>query len=736
MAVDPGFWYVRDDSPISSFTGATAETGGPGSVGWSAITAWAATTSIAPGSIRRQTAAAFSGTGSRSGTTLTIATVVSGGIYLGQAMFTNAGTALGTITALGTGTGGVGTYTTSGTGTVAAATTINGGFVQGNQLAFIATQAAAQNTGATEPNWSAASARGATFTDGSVTWVECSGHPGVNGDITNTLTWTQSKAVSTTPGRGSIIKDAAGTHLFIQTSAAGTVGGSEPSWNFAAVGNTTTDNTVTWTYIGTSFAAWAAPLSTITQASTWIGNGDTIYVGDDHSENYGALATISPSSTPALVLILLSIDHTASHPPGSGNLLAGAKITAVNSVSLSISYAYWYGWTFDGGVGASNAVGVSIAIADGTSKFDTCTFKLSSTNTGSQIILGNAGNGSLEFIDCTNVFQNATQRLAADCGHLLWRGGSIITGGATPTTLITSATNQQGVAVFEGVDLSGISGTLVPANALAADSVSFGFVDCKLNASVTLSATPATRSVGTDVIRCSSDSKTYIQRRYTYAGTLLEETTIIRTGGASDNVTGISWGITTTANSKWIMPFDAFPIAIWNPTTGSDVIVTLYGIWNAAVVPNKDEIWVEVEYLGDTTPTALGKYKSGSKTNILASGSGQAADTSAWDSLVTARQNTHAYSVGDVYKSANNSGRIFFVTTAGTSSGSEPGGIASAVDGGSVTDGTAIVRAGVRFTMTVTLTSTQPQLVGYLKARVKAAKASSTFYIDPAIALS
>jgi hypothetical protein len=42
----------------------------------------------------------------------------------------------------------------------------------------------------------------------------------------------------------------------------------------------------------------------------------------------------------------------------------------------------------------------------------------------------------------------------------------------------------------------------------------------------------------------------------------------------------------------------------------------------------------------------------------------------------------------------------------------------------------------MRFRMRVTLSSPQPQLVGYLRSYVKAALASMTFYIDPLVVLS
>ena len=59
------------------------------------------------------------------------------------------------------------------------------------------------------------------------------------------------------------------------------------------------------------------------------------------------------------------------------------------------------------------------------------------------------------------------------------------------------------------------------------------------------------------------------------------------------------------------------------------------------------------------------------------------------DSAATARQNSHAYAVGDVIKLPTNPGRVFFCTDGRHVAGSEPGGYATAVDGGSVTDGGA-----------------------------------------------
>ena len=58
----------------------------------------------------------------------------------------------------------------------------------------------------------------------------------------------------------------------------------------------------------------------------------------------------------------------------------------------------------------------------------------------------------------------------------------------------------------------------------------------------------------------------------------------------------------TTANCNYSLPFECPPIAIWNDTTGSAVTATVEGIWGGGAVPLDDEIWLDVEYLGDASP--------------------------------------------------------------------------------------------------------------------------------------
>ena len=51
---------------------------------------------------------------------------------------------------------------------------------------------------------------------------------------------------------------------------------------------------------------------------------------------------------------------------------------------------------------------------------------------------------------------------------------------------------------------------------------------------------------------------------------LTNSTTIVRTGGATDGATPISWQILTTTISRWLQPFESFTVAEWNAVTGAE----------------------------------------------------------------------------------------------------------------------------------------------------------------------
>lgn len=473
--------------------------------------------------------------------------------------------------------------------------------------------------------------------------------------------------------------------------------------------------------------------------TNWSALTDSFYVSSNHAETQATALTIAPNtvgggtnSQPTT----LCVDETASGhvPPTSADLKTTATVSTTGASSLTVtSIGYVYGIAFSAGSGA-NTVNLIVS-GVGMVTLDACGLILGGT-TGGGLDIGVNGSGRILLNNTTFKVSAAASGIVISGGSpTLWRNTpSAIQGATVPTNLITSI---QGVFILDGVDLSALGSGK---NILLSGATSTGEVDlinCALGASLTIFSAPTASSAPrVRLINCDSAGTNYRTEQSWFEGAQTVETTIIRTGGASNGATAISQKFANTANVAWWHPLQSFPIAALNAVTGTNRVVTLYGIWNAAALPNNDDIWIEAQYLGSAAgPQA--SFANNSKANILASNAALTADsTSAWDSLVTARANSHTYSVGDVIKLASNSGRIFFCTTGGASAGSEPGGYASAVDGGSVTDNAAVFRAGRRFVLTVTLSSPQPAMAGPIYVTVNAAKVSSTFWVDPLIILS
>jgi hypothetical protein len=581
-------WYVRDS----------------GVVGWSAVAAWTATTSKAPGALVRQTAPAVN-----------------------------------------------------------------------NERVFVAITSTTQNTGGSEPTWTVT--KGAVqATDGAVVWQECTGQPGVNGDLTNTPTWAQQHASSTTISIGLIIQDAAADCLFIAKTGT-TIGTVEPTWNKPA-GQTTTDNAVTWVSLGApaNFGGWAAPHARLANAfaSNWGAAGHSFFIGLDHAETQSTSMTLASPGAVATPCFIYSIP-TATIPPTTPT--SGASITSTaTGTSMSVTgAAYYFGVAIN--AGSSTNTGTIQFSGNTWQRYDSCAIARKGTGNNNIFI---ASALRIDLVNTTLQFDNTSDTLQfTGNNRMTWRNTpSAIAGATIPTTLFNPSTTNACTVVAEGVDLSALgSGRLVNSTNTNGNH-NFYFIDCKFGSGAVLSSGTADPSgPRVDAIRCASSAIIYGQSRFWYEGTLDPETTIVRTGGATDGTQPISWKIVTTANSSWVHPFEAFPISIWNSTVDpTSVTVTVFGIWGGGAVPNNDDIWIDVEYLG-SSGSPLASVVSGTKSSNLASGSPLSSDTSTWGA-------------------------------------------------GSTT----------KFKMAVTLSSPKPQLGGYLRVYVKAAKLSSTFYIDPLPVLS
>jgi hypothetical protein len=529
-------------------------------------------------------------------------------------------------------------------------------------------------TSVAEPTWTVT--RGARNTSTTPVFQECTGASAVNGDVTNTPSWNTVKGLAVTLGQ--IIKrnNAASYQI---CSTAGTAGsGSEPAFSDTA-GTTTVDNTITWTSLGvvSNFIGGGAPHARLTNAmtATWAAAGNKVYVADSSAETGTAGITLLGAGTAAVPILALCNAHAGNYPPQSTDITTGATITNSGAFSFTAVGLYAYGVNFI--CSGSNSITLGNGALGSLQRFDSCTFQLSVSG-GTQVGFGtNLSNlGYTELYNCQFKFASTAQQVHFLTATVIFKSSTtfLIAGGSIPSAAIGVGQNNNPAgctAFFEGVDFSQINTSPLFTHFSQGPVCNVVFKDCKLNAATTLSNTPPLPQGIVHGIRCDSAGTNYQSSKFTYAATETTEISITRVGGATDGVQTQSRKIVTTANSSWQFPYIMQPLAIWNVKTTSTT-VTLFGTINSAALPNTDDIWMDVEYLGDSA-SPLGSVATTTKANVLAASVANTTDSSTWNG-------------------------------GGSGAGWSP------------------------FKMAVTIT---PGQVGPITVYVKAAKPTTTFYIDP-----
>ncbi len=506
----------------------------------------------------------------------------------------------------------------------------------GNERVYVCVIA---GTGGTTTDPLTTFTRGVVIADGTATFQEATGVAALNGDLTNTPTWAQMRASSTTATLGQVIQTNSGSSYQICT-VQGTVGASQPAFSDTA-GTATTDNGATWRslgVVGNFTTIFAAPHARMANAftSTWGAAGNSFYTHNTSAETQTTAMTLTSPGTAALPCYAASVG-TGAVPPTSVTAGASLATTGASAITWNGQYTTFEGFSFLAGSAANTA---NIALAGSSTCgliFRYCSLTINNTSNSSRF---NLSGGTVSGIDvllynCTMTFGSSASQQFSTGGTNISTvriiGGSVVLGATTPTTLFG---NRPTYLLLQAVDFS----ALPIGKTLIGDTGSSGVTiiqDCKLATGVTVAATPTVTNERTYLIRSDSGNTNYRQEAYSYGGAQTVETTIVRTGGASDGTTPISWKFVTTANSHFIQPFEAIPFQIKNTTlTPTTQTITVFGVTAAGGVPNNDDVWFDVEYLG-TSGFPLGVIATTTKASNLATGTALSADTSVWGGGVT-----------------------------------------------------------------------------------------------------
>lgn len=219
----------------------------------------------------------------------------------------------------------------------------------GSERVFVALTSG--TTGGSEPTWG--TTEGAKTTDNTVTWQDVTGKAAVNGDAASTSDY--SSVVGTTPSLGLVIKNTAGTHYFI-ASTAGAIGAvSEPNWN-TTTGAITTTGSTTWTCLGAvgAFSLWgaaAARLNVFLATGFFSSAGDRVLVNSAHAETQSTAVSYNGTSSGSAArrTPVVCVDD-------AGALATGASVTTTGASAINVGQHYYvYGLTFNAGTGANAA---------------------------------------------------------------------------------------------------------------------------------------------------------------------------------------------------------------------------------------------------------------------------------------------------------------------------------------------------------------------------------------------
>lgn len=383
--------------------------------------------------------------------------------------------------------------------------------------------------------------------------------------------------------------------------------------------------------------SWATAWATLKFAMETAAAGDTIFVSQAHAETPAVtVTTITGLGTVVSPQRILCVNDS------TGALTTGATITTTggNDVTFAGSF-YMEGLAFNTGSGTSDGfTGWAFGTAACVQVLKNCALRLGGNNASCRITIGPTTSGSnlgreVRFVDCVYRFVNSGQGFAIRAPFYV-DGGSIESGSTalSGSGLCAGFERTPAIVVFRGVDLTnlGNSGNLAgPGSVGNPPCVDIRFINCKMPASWAGGAFSGTPQVGSRLIaaNCDGGDTNYRIVVQDYTGTLTSETTVVRTGGASDGATPISWRMTPDSSVNFPLEvLRSLDITAWNETTGTPRTATVEIITDGVTL-NDDEAWLEIMHLG-TSGFPLGSIISDCKANVLATAAAQTSSTAAW----------------------------------------------------------------------------------------------------------
>lgn len=396
-------------------------------------------------------------------------------------------------------------------------------------------------------------------------------------------------------------------------------------------------------------STWALAKLDLAGAAAIDAAGDNIYLSQVHSETTGSVVTLSFAGTASNPVKVICVNDSAE-PPTAVAATALMATTGASQITIN-GCVYAYGIEFRGGSSGNGSINLG-GPAPSKQKFENCIFNSFGNNSSQRVLIGTGGATNpcdVTWENCYVKFSNAGNGVQGGFGKLVWRGGGMLSGGTNPTIMFYNGNNTNRIAFtweINSIDLSAASSSLNLFQASSNGTQGY-IVNSKLPASWTGSLFTGTRLPYDRIAmyNCDSTDTNYRLWIEDYSGSIVSETTIIRTDGATDGTTPISWKMTTSANAnEYVAPLISDPISVWNDTTGSAKTITVEIIHDSVTALNDDEVWLEVTYLG-TSGYPLGSVITDHRADILATPAAQTSSSETWTTTGLTNPNKQKLSV-------------------------------------------------------------------------------------------
>jgi len=230
-----------------------------------------------------------------------------------------------------------------------------------------------------------------------------------------------------------------------------------------------------------------------------------------------------------------------------------------------------------------------------------------------------------------------------------WKGGSFIS--AVGCTLLLAGSTGNRIAVIEDVDLTQVGEGATATSLLSNTSTNIAdaiiISRCKLPDDAGFTPVTGLREgsggSGLKMHHCSAGNRYYDFYEESYEGECEDETTLVRTGGASDGTTGMAIKMVSVANvDEGFYGLESPPIHGWTDSN-TEKTFTVEILHDSATALQNDEIWLELEYPANNTD-GLGAVASSRMAPL-----GTPADTpdsdETWETGAMANPNTRKISV-------------------------------------------------------------------------------------------